>query len=65
MCKAFEDYKEEGRREGERVGRKTGEMEMALKNVKNLMKNQKVTFEQAVVILEIPKKMQGKMKALV
>ena len=61
MCKAFDDYKEEGRKEG----RKEGELSMALKNVKKLMKKQKLTFEQAVAVLEISKKMQGKMKAMV
>jgi len=64
MCKAFEDYKEEGRYEGRREGRKSGELTMALKSVKNLMKNQKITFEEAVAFLEIPKRMQGKIQTM-
>ena len=76
MCKAIEDMKrderregrregrEEGRREGREEGRKNGEIMMA-KMLKNLMKNQKITFEEAVAVLEIPKRMQGKMKAMV
>ena len=56
MCKAFDDYKEEGRREGE--------LEMALKLVKNLMKSQKVSFEDAVKMLGISKSRQKKLSAL-
>ena len=65
MCKAFEDYKEEGRREGEQAGRKNGELSMAIKMVKNLMKNRKMTFEEAADVLEIPERMKGKMKTMV
>jgi len=61
MCKAFDDYKEEGRQEG----RRSGELAMAIKTVKNLMKNQKITFEEAVNFLEIPKRMQGKMRSMI
>lgn len=64
MCQAIEEMKRDERREGRREGRKNGELMMA-KMVKNLMKNQKITFEEAVVVLEIPKKMQGKMKTMV
>ena len=35
------------------------------KMIKNLMKNQKITFEEAAGVLEIPEKMQGKLKAMV
>ena len=38
---------------------------MMTKMVKNLMKNQKITFEEAAGVLEIPKRMLGKMKAMV
>ena len=69
MCKAIEELKRderrEGRREGREEGRKSGEVMMAIKNVKNLMKNQKITFEEAVAVLEIPKRMQAKMKNMV
>jgi len=68
MCKAIEDMKRderrEGRYEGRREGRKSGELTMALKSVKNLMKNQKITFEEAVAFLEIPKRMQGKIQTM-
>lgn len=54
MCQAFEDYKEEGRREGKREGEL-----IALKAAtKNLMKNQKVTFETAAKMLGISKNKQ-------
>ena len=56
MCKAFDDYKEEGRREGE--------LEMALKLVKNLMKNKKVSFEDAVNMLRISGNRQKKLRSL-
>ena len=49
LCKAFDDYKEEGRREGKREG----EQEMALKLVKKLMENQEVSFDVAVKMLGI------------
>lgn len=73
MCKAIKDIKRderregrrEGRLEGRREGRQSGELAMALKNVKNLMKNQKITFEDAVAFLEIPKRLQGKMKSMI
>ncbi len=77
MCQAFEDYKEDGRREGfklgqqqgkiegERKGRKTGEL-LALKTVvRNLMKNQSVSFEEAVDMLGISKTKQKKLQSLV
>ena len=57
MCKAFDDHKEEGRREGE--------LEMALKLVKNLMKSQKVSFEDAVKMLGISKRRQKKLSTLI
>ena len=64
MCKAIEDMKRderrEGRYEGRREGRKSGELTMALKSVKNLMKNQKITFEEAVAFLEIPKRISAR-----
>lgn len=56
MCKAFDDYKEEGRREGE--------LGMALMLVKNLMKSQKVSFEEAVNMLGISKSRQKKLSTL-
>ena len=57
MCQAFEDYKEEGKREGEL---------MALKEVvKNLMKNQKISFEEAVKMAGISKRKQKKLRPLI
>lgn len=56
MCKAFDDYKEEGKREGEQ--------EMALKLVKNLMKSQKVNFDVATEILGISKRRKKKLRTL-
>ena len=56
MCQAFEDYKEEGRREGE--------LKMALKNVKNLMKKKKMNFEEAADILGITQGMQKELANL-
>ncbi len=69
MCQAFEDYKEDGRREGfklgQQKGRKTGEL-LALKTVvRNLMKNQSVSFEEAVAMLGISKTKQKKLQSLV
>lgn len=64
LCKAFDDYKEEGRREGKREGKLKGEQEMALKLVKNLMKNQEVSFEVAVKMLGISKSRQKQLSAL-
>lgn len=70
MCQAFEDYKEDGRREGFKLGqqkgeckgRKTGEL-LALKTVvRNLMKNQSVSFEEAVAMLGISKTKQKKLQ---
>ena len=65
MCKAIEDMKRDERQEGRREGRQSGELAMAIKTVKNLMKNQKITFEEAVTFLEIPKRMQGKMRSMI
>ena len=59
MCKAFDDHKEEGRREGKREG----ELEM-VQMIKNLMKNQKVNFDDAAKILGISKSRQKKLSAL-
>ena len=63
MCKAFDDYKEEGRCEGRREGRREGEVEM-VQMIKNLMNNQKVNFEAAVEMLGISKSRQKKLSAL-
>lgn len=57
MCQAFEDYKEDGRKEG----RREGKQEMALKMVKNLMRKQHLSFEEAASILGITKHMQKKL----
>lgn len=57
MCQAFEDYKEDGRREGEL---------MALKRVViNLMKKQKMSFEEAVELLGISKSKQKRLQTLI
>ena len=61
MCKAFDDHKEEGRREG----RREGEMETLKMVIKNLMNNQKVTFEAASEMLGISKKKQKKLRSLI
>ena len=67
MCKAFDDHKEEGRREGKREGkregRREGELEM-VRMIKNLMKNQRVNFDDAAKILGISKSRQKKLSAL-
>ena len=73
MCQAFEDYKEDGRqlglkqgrREGKKEGKKEGEL-MALKMVvKNLMKKQKISFEEAVKLLGISKSKQEGIRTLI
>ena len=64
LCKAFDDYKEEGRREGKREGRREGEQEMALKLVKKLMENQEVSFDVAVKMLGISKSRKKQLSAL-
>lgn len=46
MCKSWEDQKESGRREGRK--------EEKVQNLKYIMKNLKVTLQQAMDILEIP-----------
>ena len=61
MCKAFDDHKEEGRREGKRKG----EQEMAIKLIKNLMKTQKVSFDIAVKMLGISKNKQKELRPLI
>ena len=53
MCKAFDDYKKEG------------EIQALTTVVKNLMNNQKVTFEVAVDVLGISKGKQEKIKPLI
>ena len=50
MCQAFEDYKEEGA------------LEMALENVKNLMRKQKLSFEAVVELLELPAGIQRELR---
>ena len=64
MCKAFDDYKEEGKREGKREGRREGMQEMAMM-IRNLMKNQKVTFEVAAEMTGISKGKQKQLKTLI
>ena len=56
MCKAFDDYKEEGKREGEMKALKTV--------VKNLMSSQKITFEEAVKMLQISRNKQKELWTL-
>ena len=60
MCKAFDDYKEEGKREGKREGMQ----DMAMM-IRNLMKNQKVTFEVAAEMTGISKGKQKQLKNLI
>ena len=62
MCKAFEDYKEEGRLEGKLEGRLEGRQEgrqeervaRTQQHLKNMLKNLHLTIEQAMDVLEIP-----------
>ena len=65
MCKAFDDHKEEGRREGRREGRAEGEIQTLKTVIKNLMNNQKITFEAASEMLGISKKKQKKLRTLI
>ena len=60
MCKAFDDYNEEGRREGKREG----EMKTLKTVVKNLMSSQKITFEAAVEMLGISGNKQKELRTL-
>ncbi len=61
MCKAFEDYKEEGREEGLKAGReegreeglKAGREENQLRAIKVIMKNLRLNAEEAMKLLEI------------
>lgn len=57
VCKAFDDYREEGKLEGKQ--------EMAIKMIKNLMKNQKITFEVAADMLGVSKSKQKQLRTLV
>ena len=50
MCKAWDAHKESGRHEG----RQEGKQEALTTNLKCIMKNLKVTIQQAMDILEIP-----------
>ena len=61
MCKAFDDYKEEGRREG----RREGEMKALKTVVKNVMSSQKISFEEAVKMLKISKNKQKELRTLI
>lgn len=73
MCQAFEDYKEDGRklglkqgrREGKKEGKREGELMALKKVVKNLMKNQKITFEEAVKMAGISLSNQKELRKLV
>lgn len=62
MCKALEGIKEDaekkGRREGKREGRREGRKEIRFDATQKLMKNLKVSAQQAMELLEIPKKEQ-------
>ena len=64
MCKAFDNYKEEGRREGKREGKREGEMQTLKTVVKNLMSNQKITFEEAAKMLGISGNKQKELRTL-
>ena len=67
MCKAFEDYKEEGRQEGRREGRQEGRKEVEIEIVdmiKNLMKNQEISFDTATELLGISKNKKKKLSTL-
>ena len=55
MCKAFEDYKEEGRQEVE--------IEI-VDMIKNLMKNQEISFDTATELLGISKNKKKKLSTL-
>ena len=61
ICKAFDDYKKEGKLEGKQ------EMQSrdAIKRIKSLMKNQKFTFEAAADILGVSKGYQKQLRALI
>ena len=65
MCKAFDDHKEEGRREGRREGKAEGKKQALKRVVKTVMKNQKITFEAAVEMLEISKREEEQLRKLI
>ena len=54
MCKAWDDHMERGRREGREEGKREGRYEEKAENLQCIMKNLKVTIQQAMDILEIP-----------
>ena len=57
MCKAFDDYKQEGRKEGEIQTLKTV--------IENLIKNQKITFEVAAEMAGVSKRKQKQLRSLI
>ena len=65
MCKAFEDYKEEGREEGRAEGRREGEIEALQRSLENMMKNLNISLERAMKLLEIPVEYQEKLRSLI
>ena len=77
MCQAFEDYKEDGRqlglkqgrregkKEGKKEGKREGELMMALKLVKNLMRKEKMSFDEAAKYLDISKKLKNELMTLI
>ena len=57
LCKAFDDHKEAGRREGE--------IQALTTVIKNLISNQKVTFEAAAEMLGISENKQKEIRPLI
>ena len=54
MCNLSKGVEEKGRREGHREGRQEGRQEGVILSLMNLMKNMKLTKEQAMEALGIP-----------
>ena len=57
MCKAFEDYKEEGREEGREEGQ--------LRAIRVIMKNLKLNVEEAMKLLEIEEEDREKYRSVI
>lgn len=60
MCQAVREIREEGRK----LGREEGTKSRLLTDVKNIMKNMKMTAVQAMAVLEIPQDEQEKYLSL-
>ena len=55
MCKGLDDWAKEEQEKGAIKGKIEGKIEMLMQNIKSIMNNKKLTAEEAMEMLDVPR----------